>query len=124
MTSRPATADQDLASFKFPARLSTSTTDSDSGASFRSTTAIPPSASADARPKRPGLKSRNSESSSTRTIRPRHVSQKSSSAIPTLSNLNVRNSTLPTYWTAHKMNPSTGGSSGAADLLRQAMMQR
>jgi hypothetical protein len=124
MTPRPATADPDLASFKFPARLSTSTTDSDSSASFRETTANPPRTTADARPKRPGLRSRNSESSSTRTIRPRHVSQKSSSAIPTISNLHVRNSTLPTYWTAPKMNPSTGGSSGAADLLRQAMLQR
>jgi hypothetical protein len=47
---------------------------------------------------------------------------KSQSAVPTLSNLNVGHNNLPTYWQSPKMTNSNG--SGAADLLRQAMMPR
>ena len=120
MTSRPPEVAE---TFTFPARPQTANA-SDPRASRQETTNISPTATADGRPKRPGLVSRASESS-TRTIRPRHLSSKSQSAVPTLSNLSVRNSALPTYWQSHKMTTSTGGnSSGAADLLRQAMMQR
>jgi hypothetical protein len=53
------------------------------------------------------------------------LSTKSQSAVPTLSNLNVGHSGIPTYLKSPKMANSNGGtSSGAADLLRQAMMQR
>jgi hypothetical protein len=117
MTSRPEV----LPTFHFPARPQTAYSDSDSKASLEETTNIPSTVAADGRPKRPGLVSRAPSESSTRTIRPRHLSTKSQSAVPTLSNLNVRNSVQPTP----KMTTSTGGtSSGAADLLRQAMMQR
>jgi hypothetical protein len=64
---------------------------------------------------RPALPSRNSESS-TRTIRPRHIASKSQTTLPTLSSLNVTK--------APKMSTNEGTSSGAADLLRQAMTQR
>ncbi|KAJ4377643.1 Serine/threonine-protein kinase [Neocucurbitaria cava] len=97
--------------------------DSFSRASLRDTSIISSqSAAVDARLKRPGLVSRASESS-TKTIRPRHhLRIKSSSVIPTLSTLNV--GTTPSS-RSPTMTTSTGGtSSGAADLLRQAMMQR
>lgn len=77
-------------------------------------------------PRRPGLPKRASESS-TRTIRrPKHLSSKSQHIIPTISNLSVPNSAQPSYLKSTKMSTSSNGanSSGAADLLRQAMMQR
>lgn len=46
--------------------------------------------------------------------------------MPTLSNLSVGHTNSPTYWQSPKMTNSNGAttSSGAADLLRQAMLQR
>jgi hypothetical protein len=119
MTSRP----QDiLPTFTFPARPQTASTDSSPRGSLRETTNIPSSAAVDGRSQRSGLASRAPSESSTRTIRPRHLSTKSQSAVPTLSNLNVGHSGLPTYLKSPKMTNSNGStSSGAADLLRQAM---
>ncbi|KAF1842471.1 uncharacterized protein K460DRAFT_185857 [Cucurbitaria berberidis CBS 394.84] len=91
---------------------------------LRETNTIPSKSTAvDARPSnRPGLVSRASESS-TKTIRPRHhLRIKSSSVIPTLSTPHV--GTTPSS-RSPTMTSSTGAtSSGAADLLRQAMLQR
>jgi len=121
MTSRPSEVAE---TFTFPARPRPQTaSDADPRALQHNTTIAPPSA-VDGRPKRPGLVSRASESS-TRTIRPRHISSKSQTTLPTLSSLSVANSALPTYWRSPKMATSNGANqSGAADLLRQAMMQR
>jgi len=80
----------------------------------------------DASQQRPGLVSRASESS-TRTIRPRHhLRNKSSSVVPTVSTLNVGTAPSTRQSKSHpKSNTmaqhTTGTSSGAADLLRQAM---
>ncbi|KAF2828746.1 hypothetical protein CC86DRAFT_465490 [Ophiobolus disseminans] len=125
MTSRPSEVAE---TFTFPARPRPQTAgDADPRERLDENTTIASTAAVDGRPKRPGLVSRASESS-TRTIRPRHLSSKSQSAVPTLSNLSVRNSALPTYLkspTKSKMATSAGANqSGAADLLRQAMMQR
>jgi|TARA_R110002003_G_scaffold44_5_gene3212 protein-serine/threonine kinase len=123
MTSRPPEA---LPTFTFPPRPQTATEPDRRDSQVTTASTIASTPAVDGRPKppkRPALVSRASDSSS--TIRPRHLSTKSSSAIPTLSNLSVRNSGLPTYWQSPKMTTSNGGtSSGAADLLRQAMMQR
>jgi hypothetical protein len=101
--------------FTFPPRADPS--------SLSQTTNIAPAA-IDGRPKL------RASDSSTRTIttrpRPRHLLSKSQSILPTLSTLNVRNDTLPTYLKSPKMATSHGpnSSSGAQDLLRQAMTQR
>lgn len=75
------------------------------------------SAAVDGPHNRPGLVSRAS-ASSTKASRPRHLHahSKSSSLIPTLSTL--------THWQPTMASSNAGTSSGAADLLRQAMMQR
>lgn len=80
----------------------------------------PKSPALDALAIRPGLVSRASESS-TKTLQPRHhIRNKSSSLVPTLSTLNV--GTAPNSRQPNNMaNTTTGSSSGAADLLRQAM---
>ncbi|KAL6705757.1 Serine/threonine-protein kinase [Coniothyrium glycines] len=128
MTSRPRTTDP-------VASLSTSSPSSyalpaasPSAASLRGTSTIssPTTAAVDARPQRPGLVSRASELP-TKTTRPaprHHLRVKSSSVIPTLSTLNVGNT--PNTRHSPTMASSNNGqpSSGAADLLRQAMMQR
>ncbi|CAO2647762.1 Nn.00g086840.m01.CDS01 [Neocucurbitaria sp. VM-36] len=123
MTSRPESRGLLVTSLSTSSPSSYPFADSFSTASLRETTNISSqSAAVDARPKRPGLVSRASESS-TKTIRPRHhLRIKSSSVIPTLSTLNV--GTTPSS-RSPTMTTSTGAaSSGAADLLRQAMMQR
>ncbi|KAH5807447.1 hypothetical protein HBI93_242720 [Parastagonospora nodorum] len=122
MTSRPREA---LPTFDFPQRPQTASSALDPHADLQDTTNISSTPAVHGRSKRPGLNRAPSESSSTKTIRPRHLSTKSQSAVPTLSNLNVGHSGLPTYLKSPKMPNSNGGtSSGAADLLRQAMMQR
>lgn len=69
---------------------------------------------------RPGLVSRNSDSS-TKTLQPRHhLRNKSSSLVPTLSTLNVGTAPSPRQ-PPIMASHTTGTSSGAADLLRQAM---
>ncbi|EDU51085.1 Serine/threonine-protein kinase SCH9 [Pyrenophora tritici-repentis] len=69
---------------------------------------------------RPGLVSRNSDSS-TKTLQPRHhLRNKSSSLVPTLSTLNVGTAPSPRQ-SPIMASHTTGTSSGAADLLRQAM---
>ncbi|RMZ71791.1 agc akt kinase [Pyrenophora seminiperda CCB06] len=69
---------------------------------------------------RPGLVSRNSDSS-TKTLQPRHhLRNKSSSLVPTLSTLNVGTAPSPRQ-SPTMVSHATGTSSGAADLLRQAM---
>jgi len=69
---------------------------------------------------RPGLVSRNSDSS-TKTLQPRHhLRNKSSSLVPTLSTLNVGTAPSPRQLPIMASH-TTGTSSGAADLLRQAM---
>ncbi|XPS73511.1 Non-specific serine/threonine protein kinase [Ascochyta lentis] len=122
VTSSPATS-----SIRTASTVSTAST---SRASLRATTTIPYSAAAvDARPARPGLVSRASEISPTKASRPRrHLSTKSSSAVPTLSTLNASNNEKPTKPAARpppkfgKMTSTNGGApSAAADLLRQAM---
>jgi hypothetical protein len=122
MTSRPPADPASSSLSTSPASLTFS--DTSSRASLRETTKIASKGPvADARPPRPGLVSRASESS-TKTIRPRHhLRNKSSSVVPTLSTANIDK--------AHSTRPSPtmaahadGKSSGAADLLRQAMMQR
>ena len=126
MTSRPRTADPSLhfstsspSSYTFPARPSRTSLRETTNISSQSAAAV------DARPQRPGLVSRTSEAS-TKTIRPgprHHLRVKSSSVIPTLSTLNVGNT--PNTRQSPTMTSSSGQtSSGAADLLRQAMMQR
>jgi protein-serine/threonine kinase len=93
--------------------------------SLRETDKIPPKSPAVDAPnkQRPGLVSRASETS-TKTIKPRHhLRNKSSSVVPTLSTLNV--GTQPKTRPSPTMATHTAGaSSGAADLLRQAMMQQ
>lgn len=125
MTTRPGPADPvPLLSPSAPSAFCFTLPASPSRTSLRATTTIPsPSTAVDARPNRPGLVSRASESS-TKTIRPRHhLRIKSSSVIPTLSTLNVDK--VPTTRPSPTMASTQGGnSSGAADLLRQAMMQR
>ncbi|KAH6616353.1 hypothetical protein C7974DRAFT_43479 [Boeremia exigua] len=129
VTSSPATSSVRTAS--------TASTASTSRASLRATTTTIPSSAAavDARPARPGLVSRASEISPTKASRPRrHLSTKSSSAVPTLSALNASNNekSAPTTTATKpaarpppkfgKMTASnTGAPSAAADLLRQAM---
>ncbi|KAH8732233.1 hypothetical protein GQ44DRAFT_697295 [Phaeosphaeriaceae sp. PMI808] len=142
MTSRPPQVVQ-VPTFSFPTRPQTATSTTSSASrtnsysylhSLSSSTAsrietsnISSITTVHGRPSRPGLVSRVSESS-TQTIRSRHLSSKSQSAVPTLSHLNVGNNELPTYLKSPKKmtasHGSNGGSSGAADLLRQAMMQR
>lgn len=80
----------------------------------------PKSPAVDALSHRPGLVSRTSDSS-TKTIQPRHhIRNKSSSLVPTLSTLNV--GTAPSTRQPPTMASHAGTtSSGAADLLRQAM---
>nr|UVJ46734.1 SCHA [Curvularia lunata] len=80
----------------------------------------PKSPAVDALQHRPGLVSRTSDSS-TKTLQPRHhIRNKSSSLVPTLSTLNV--GTAPNSRQPPTMASNTAGSSsGAADLLRQAM---
>lgn len=126
MTSRPESAGSSLshsssspfASFAFATSFSRPSSLREASAS----NAPPKNAVADAHPShsRPGLVSRASASSPKGTTRPRHLHthSKSSSVIPTLSTL--------THWQPTKsMATSNGGASaGAADLLRQAMMQR
>ncbi|KAF2244037.1 hypothetical protein BU26DRAFT_569046 [Trematosphaeria pertusa] len=85
-------------------------------------------AAADGRPKRPALVTRASENSPSSPARPRprprrSVLSKSSSAVPTLSTTSIPRA-LPTYWLPSTMTTATGAGSTAADLLRQAMMQR
>jgi hypothetical protein len=107
-----------LPTFTFPACPKTA---ADTHDSRPQTAKIPPSIDG----QRPGLTSRAPSQSSTRTIRPHHVSKKSLSAVPTISNLSVGHSELPTYLKSPKMANANGStSSGAADLLRQAMMQK
>ena len=77
---------------------------------------------------RPGLVTRNSEypTSPTQAARPkpRHIAHKSSSAIPTLSTLAIpREPNLSATKTTMSASGAASGST-AADLLRQAMMQR
>ncbi|ORY14807.1 kinase-like domain-containing protein [Clohesyomyces aquaticus] len=69
---------------------------------------------------RPRLVARASESS---PVQPRRslLSSKSSSAVPTLS---TTHRFLPTYWLPANMTAASGANPTAADLLRQAMMQR
>jgi hypothetical protein len=123
MTSRPRDS---LPTFTFPARPQTALSAATSRDSLRETTAISSTAAVHGSSHtQPGLASRAPSESSTRTIRPRHLSTKSQSAVPTISNLSVGHSGLPTYLKSPKMTNANGStSSGAADLLRQAMMQR
>ncbi|KAF2788476.1 hypothetical protein K505DRAFT_328894 [Melanomma pulvis-pyrius CBS 109.77] len=82
---------------------------------------------ADARPARPGLAARASDSAARPRPR-RSILSKSSSAVPTLSTATSHHSSqrlLPTHWLPTAMTTAGGASSTtAADLLRQAMMQR
>ncbi|KAI4948159.1 hypothetical protein J4E91_006153 [Alternaria rosae] len=126
MTSRP-TADPADSSLSTSPQSDTYSS-SPSRASLRETDKIaPPKGPAvDASQQRPGLVSRASESS-TKTIRPRHhLRNKSSSVVPTVSTLNVGTAPSTRQSKSHpKSNTmaqhTTGTSSGAADLLRQAM---
>lgn len=126
MTSRPL-QQEPLPTFVFPQRPHTASSDTTPRASPapQETTNIASSAVVHG-PKRPGLASSRAPSESSTKGRPRHhVHTKSQSAVPTLSNLNVGHNNSPTYWQSPKMTNSNGAtSSGAADLLRQAMMQR
>ncbi|KAH7400972.1 hypothetical protein DE146DRAFT_481676 [Phaeosphaeria sp. MPI-PUGE-AT-0046c] len=128
MTSRPQ-LQEPLPTFTFPQRPHTASSDTTPRASPapQDSSNIASSAAVHGRPKRPGLASSRAPSESSTRSRPRHhVHTKSQSAVPTLSNLNVGHNNLPTYWQSPKMTASNGApsSSGAADLLRQAMMQR
>ncbi|RYO66351.1 Serine/threonine-protein kinase [Alternaria tenuissima] len=122
MTSRPTADPADSSLSTSP--TSDTYSSSPSRRSLRETTKIPPptkGSAVDALQQRPGLVSRASESS-TKTIRPRHhLRNKSSSVVPTLSTLNV--GTAPSTRQQNTMAQHTTGnsSSGAADLLRQAM---
>ncbi|CAG5143763.1 uncharacterized protein ALTATR162_LOCUS1414 [Alternaria atra] len=121
MTSRPTADPADSSLSTSP--TSDTYSSSPSRRSLRETTKIPTTkgSAVDALQQRPGLVSRASESS-TKTIRPRHhLRNKSSSVVPTLSTLNV--GTAPSTRQTNTMAQHTTGnaSSGAADLLRQAM---
>jgi hypothetical protein len=124
MTSRP-TADPADSSLSTSPQSDTYSS-SPSRLSLRETDKIASSKgpAVDALQQRPGLVSRASETS-TKTIRPRHhLRNKSSSVVPTLSTLNV--GTAPSTRQSKPKNTTmaahnTGTSSGAADLLRQAM---
>ncbi|KAB2105775.1 Serine/threonine-protein kinase [Alternaria gaisen] len=122
MTSRPTADPADSSLSTSP--TSDTYSSSPSRRSLRETTKITPptkGSAVDALQQRPGLVSRASESS-TKTIRPRHhLRNKSSSVVPTLSTLNV--GTAPSTRQQNTMAQHTTGnsSSGAADLLRQAM---
>jgi hypothetical protein len=126
MTSRPPADPVSSSLSTSPASLTFSDSNSSSSraASLRETTKIPSKGPvADARPSRPGLVSRASESS-TKTIRPRHhLRNKSSSVVPTLSTANI-DKAHSTRQSPTMASHADGKSSGAADLLRQAMMQR
>jgi hypothetical protein len=123
MTSRPP-ADPAPSSLSTSRASSLSFSSSPSRASLRETSKIPTKGPvADARPQRPGLVSRASDSS-TKTIRPRHhLRNKSSSVVPTLSTANI-DKAHSTRHSPTMASHADGKSSGAADLLRQAMMQR
>ncbi|KAL6169285.1 Serine/threonine-protein kinase [Exserohilum turcicum] len=70
---------------------------------------------------RPALVSRASDSSS-KTLQPRHhIRNKSSSLVPTLSTLNVGTAPKPRQSPTMASSHTGATSSGAADLLRQAM---
>jgi len=126
MTSRP-TADPADSSLSTSPQSDTYSS-SPSRASLKETVKIASTQgpAVDASQQRPGLVSRASESS-TRTIRPRHhLRNKSSSVVPTVSTLNVGTAPSTRQSKSHpKSNTmaqhTTGTSSGAADLLRQAM---
>jgi hypothetical protein len=73
---------------------------------------------ADARAEHPRPVARASESQTSPKRPRRSVPSKSSSAVPTLQRF------LPTYWLPSTMTAAGGVNPSAADLLRQAMMQR
>ena len=124
MTSHPPADPVSSSLSTSPASLTFSDSSSSRAASLRETTKIPSKGPvADARPSRPGLVSRASESS-TKTIRPRHhLRNKSSSVVPTLSTANI-DKAHSTRQSPTMASHADGKTSGAADLLRQAMMQR